>query len=637
MIAFVSIYLFVLAAAVPLIAVLLLRRMQKDAPSKQTWSFLLWGSAGFLLWQLLLSTFLFETESWAVWVRIIDPFFLWLLFVEMGLQEELSTIPPQQIKRFRAFTGSVVLLHAILQTVFLFSDADYKFLSWCAVTTIAIFISQRYNNFSGHPLVRYRLLFMLWLVSALLPLPFFRLFFLGAVIWISVRKIRRGFVEVEQEKYLLLREKQTVARLMEELSNSIRDVSNLRESLHLFLQGLLEAVEAKAAAVYLWDPEDGCYRAEVVEGYFFPLQKGSDLLFTRKQALQEKVYTQKITDENHLIWQCGQSRSPGFYPWARQHALIGGAGIGEGSIQSLILVPINLDNTNLGVLALQNKEYERYFSESDFSVVVNFSHHAAMMINSSRLLKEKSERQRVDHELSVGFRIQADLLPSRIPEYPGIQMAGSMQPAKEIGGDYYDFICKDENRLGIVIGDVSGKGVPAGMIMTMTHTLLHALYPLYERTDELLISVNREVSRNLKSSMFITLLFFQYFAAERKLFYTGCGHEHILIYRKDTDFLESIRAGGLALGMTDDVSGLLKEKELSIAPGDTVVLYTDGIVEARNPEGDMFGLDALRDFITAHHDLKPEDLRKEIIAQVDLFSQGAEQSDDITCLVMRFE
>jgi len=477
---------------------------------------------------------------------------------------------------------------------------------------------------------------LFWLVSVLVPLPVFRLFFLLQMGVVIVTRHR----ELATRLFGLLRsyerERHVIQQIIGDITGSIQDFANLKESLGHFLESLCKSLEAKAGAVYVWDEKSQAFYCIEVHGYFFPLMRGSENVFTRQEVLRDIALQRVVCDRESLVWECGHSRKGLHLRYASQDPRVIRLGSRAGNIQTLILEPLVLDQQLLGVLIVENKLYERYFTTSDAFLVRNFSHHATMILNTSRLSELRTERERVKMELALGTRIQSDLLPDRIPQVEGIELAGSMLPAKEIGGDYYDFIPGPDGRLGIVIGDVSGKGVPAGMIMTILQTLLHAQYRFAPDTKELLVSVNERLSSKIKSHMFVTLLFFEWNPITRILRYTSCGHEHILHYRRSENHLDVLKSGGLALGMVEDNSGFIRERSLPVAPGDTVLLYTDGIIEARNPEDQMFGLERLKRFVESWQGREPEAIQKALLDTMLEWRRDREQIDDITCIVMRF-
>lgn len=259
-----------------------------------------------------------------------------------------------------------------------------------------------------------------------------------------------------------------------------------------------------------------------------------------------------------------------------------------------------------------------------------------MILKAHDAVLERQNRARTQAELQLGFHIQMGLLPHKIPEFLGISLAGSMTPAKEIGGDYFDFLNLPNGNLGIVIGDVSGKGVPAGMVMTSLYAFLHAECRYFANTYRTLVHVNADLSNHMSETMFASLLFFEWNPRSKALHYTSCGHEHILHFKKAENRLETIRSGGIALGMVADNSKIIREKSLLVKPGDTVLLYTDGVTETSNESREMFGLERLKTFVEKYETLSADEMRLALLDELRSFAHGAAQADDITILVMKF-
>ena len=636
MIAQALIILFPLLAAVPLAACLLLLRLPGQA-LQPAWRIVLAAAIPFALWQWLLNDFTFATPYWLYLVRMVDPFLLsgmmaGVLRAENGNEEEAD----DRHRLFLQRSLPWLVLNAAVQGFSLAWAWVSPYASIVSVLFVGYRIIIEYGLHTIRPRIRQRISVAAWMVSVLIPLPVARLVFLGHMAGIWLVRVLGQLRTMQEEKRMLDNEKQIISRISETLTVVIQDVGNFQESMLNYLKGMCESLEVKSGAVYLWDSEHKVFRVSQVHGLFFPLTHSVEHTIMREKALHELVRSTSINSEDNLVWQCGHGRKPIHIPYASQDPRIQKLGIRGNSIQSLVLAPLLLEHELLGVLVLQNKHYERYFTESDAYLVYTFAHYATLMVNASRMLQDRAERERVQQELSMGRKIQYDLLPRRIPVSKGIELAGSMVPANEIGGDYYDFFEVSPTRLGIAIGDVSGKGVPAGMLMTILQTLLHSQYRHYTNTRELLVAVNHAVSQKIKSSMFITFLLFEWNADEQSLKYTSCGHECILHFRKAEGVLECFRSGGIALGMTDDVSGILRERSLPVAVGDTVVVYTDGVVEARNPVNEMFGLDRLKAFVEKHEGMPAEEVRAALMRTLDDYRRGAEQADDITCIVMRF-
>jgi serine phosphatase RsbU (regulator of sigma subunit) len=217
-----------------------------------------------------------------------------------------------------------------------------------------------------------------------------------------------------------------------------------------------------------------------------------------------------------------------------------------------------------------------------------------------------------------------------------------MLPAKEIGGDYYDFVIPEMgsdlisqaiSSVGIVIGDVSGKGVAAGLLMAMAKTAIHTLSQEETSPKQILLRTNQILVKHIGAQKFMTMLYFRYDTNTKTLTYSSAGHEHILIYRKEGK-VESILSGGFMLGMVPDIASFLEDHQISLNVGDKIILYTDGVTEARNPQEDLFSLERLIDIIGKQGQKSAQDLLLSIREEVYAYIGTREQYDDITLVVM---
>jgi serine phosphatase RsbU (regulator of sigma subunit) len=208
------------------------------------------------------------------------------------------------------------------------------------------------------------------------------------------------------------------------------------------------------------------------------------------------------------------------------------------------------------------------------------------------------ERRRMTSELDIAAQIQHDVLPKSAPESPGLDIVAKTRAATEIGGDSFDFLkTADGQQTILYIGDVTGHGVPSGVIMMMVNTIIRSLLVMgANSTRDLVVWVNNLLTPKISSRLFMTLVMLRWDSENQRLYYTGAGHEHILVYRQKTEKVEAIRSGGIALGMIPDNSMIAVEKEIpSLEPGDTLLLYSDGITEAKNKTGEMFTIQRLVD------------------------------------------
>ncbi|HUS75398.1 MAG TPA: SpoIIE family protein phosphatase [Methanothrix sp.] len=247
------------------------------------------------------------------------------------------------------------------------------------------------------------------------------------------------------------------------------------------------------------------------------------------------------------------------------------------------------------------------------------------------------ELQKKQAELMVAADIQKSFLPEKIPFLKGFDITATTIPAREVGGDFYDFIIQDEN-LQLVIADVSGKGVPAALFMALSRTIVRVCATPHDRAAERLSCANNMIvadSRSVTSGMFVTLFFASLNQKDRSLVYANAGHNPPLLYRVAASSIETMEVTGVALGMRADME--YEQRQVALESGDILLLYTDGIVEAMNDKEELFGQKRLRSSLAAATELSAQGILDSILRDLRQFTEGEEQSDDITAIVIKAE
>jgi PAS domain S-box-containing protein len=247
----------------------------------------------------------------------------------------------------------------------------------------------------------------------------------------------------------------------------------------------------------------------------------------------------------------------------------------------------------------------------------------------ARQQQEAQERERIEQELRVARLIQQTLLPRSLPELEGHQIAVYYQPAREVGGDFYDFLRLPNGRLGLIVGDVSGKGVPAAIVMAITRTLVRAAYHLGS-PGEILEHVNDDLFPDIPPNMFVTCLAALLDSRTGRLQYANAGHDPP--YVRHASGVSKLRATGMPLGLMPGMS--YEQKEITLQPGESILLYSDGLVEAHSPQREMFGFPRMQGHVSAH----PEGatLIDSLLAELERFTgEDWEQEDDITLLTLQ--
>ncbi|WP_095880201.1 GAF domain-containing SpoIIE family protein phosphatase [Fibrobacter sp. UWS1] len=629
----------ILYSLIPLISAfplfMMLVEMHGRRPSGRQWFWFAF-SVVFFVWHGVVARFIAPLPETRPLVPLGD-LLLIFAFTLLFIQEEnrKSQEPIQNTYILKGCTALVVY-SAILILSSYCVDSPIFLIPLFATALLAFYFDRLYSSMSYYPKPRLHLVYGFFILSVFLVLPVFRLFFLFQIAYVFARRYRNWIAHKDRIIAAHDEERKVNHKIVAKMGETVNDFSDLHESLAHFLENLAEGIDAKSAAIYVWDEQNGLFRCSDIYGVFFPLTRGNEMSFTHVEALREIALAQNITEPDNIIWTCGMSQTGAFIPYANQDSRILSLESRAANIRSVIVEPLNFNQQLLGVLVVENKLYERYFSESDYYLVQNFAHYATMILKANEAVLERQNQARTQAELQLGFHIQSGLLPHRIPQFEGISLSGSMTPAKEIGGDYFDFLTLPNGNLGIVIGDVSGKGVPAGMVMTTLYAFLHAECRYFVNTYRALVNVNAELSGRIAETMFASLLFFEWNPRTKALHYTSCGHEHILHFRQKENRLDTIKSGGIALGMIDDNSKIIREKSLLVQSGDMVLLYTDGVTEAVNDKREMFGLSRLQAFVEKYHGLSSEEIRIALLDELKNFAHGAALADDITVLVMKF-
>jgi sigma-B regulation protein RsbU (phosphoserine phosphatase) len=261
-----------------------------------------------------------------------------------------------------------------------------------------------------------------------------------------------------------------------------------------------------------------------------------------------------------------------------------------------------------------------------------------MSASIEHLLHVQREKQRLDDELRIAREIQKSLLPVQLPRVPGLDVADVCEPAREVGGDYYDVFELGPRRLGVLIADVSGKGTSAALYMAELKGLLLALSHSAPSPRQLLIDVNRRLADHLDNRSFITMTYAVIDLDRGVLTSARAGHTPLIVVSGER--AEIVASEGMVLGLRLPGAGerfeaVLEEDTRPLRPGDVVVLYTDGVTEAMNRAGDLFGDTALAEIVSSHRPLSAAGIRERVLREVKSFVGDAEPHDDMTMVIAK--
>ena len=303
-------------------------------------------------------------------------------------------------------------------------------------------------------------------------------------------------------------------------------------------------------------------------------------------------------------------------------------------IRSVLAVPLGVGDRIFGMIYADSPLATSRFSEDHLKVLTTLGSVAAIRVENARLLEEHLEQERFERELQLAREIQQRFQPSAPPAVPGYELQGISFPSYQIGGDYYDFIQCGDGRLVVALGDVSGKGTSAALLMSSLHAAVHAQVASCRPITETVGAVNRYLADNTPANRFVTLFYAELDPLTGSLSFINAGHNPPIIAHEG-GALEQLAAGGLPLGIVPDFD--YREGRTQLRPGDVLVAYSDGVTEQTNPDGEEFGTVRLLEVIAHNLTRSAAGIRDKIEAALSTFAQGTPAGDDITLLIVKRE
>lgn len=301
-------------------------------------------------------------------------------------------------------------------------------------------------------------------------------------------------------------------------------------------------------------------------------------------------------------------------------------------IRSLLSVPLILKGRLIGSLNVFNKRTAGGFTEGDKRLLAIIATQSAHVIENSRLLEEQQVLELMQEEMRLACKIQMDLLPSDAPVIAGYDLAGRSIPAKAVGGDYFDFIQLDEHRIAVCLGDVSGKGMPAALLMANLQATLRGQAGEVISAEHCIRHSNAMMFKNTDIDKFVTLFYGILHSGQHALCYCNAGHNYPFLFHADGGH-SRLDVGGLVLGALEKFD--FKEETIPLQPADTLVIFSDGISEAQNEEGEDFGEERLAEVIGAAADTNAVGIIDRVMDAVHAFTGDRPQFDDMTILVVK--
>lgn len=461
---------------------------------------------------------------------------------------------------------------------------------------------------------------------------------LGLWLWQREYRARRNALA---EKIAIEVEERRMFGFLHGLGEKLQE-DNSPPNMHRYIvDGVAEVVGADAGILYLYDADT----KRLVPTYQSPLTspvlpKPESLLQMEAGEAADNQYRSFIRlsalkVEEGIVGQAFSGGQTIYLSSLREHSDFHDHKEHDYTETTLLTAPLVYGQKRLGVLVVTRRG-RTGFSSNDQEVFSSVAEQSSFALGSAIIHGEAADKRRLERELTQASEIQKVLLPRKAPALQDFDVAAAYLPARLVSGDYYDYVKVDDERYGIVIGDVCGKGIAASLIMAMCRSSLRGRAPENLSPASVLHAVNRSIFPDIMGDMFVSLLYLILERGSSEVTIARAGHEPPLIYRKREDSTELLEIPGMAAGVDQGpvFKRSVKDHRFTMESGDVLLLYTDGISECENEEGDEFGIERLSEFLKGHAAKQAKELVKDIIAEVKAFAGGRSQIDDITLIAV---
>ena len=449
-----------------------------------------------------------------------------------------------------------------------------------------------------------------------------------------IRRLERSHEEIQVEETL-------VFDFLHGLGEAFRESIRPQELHRLIVEGATRILDAQGGALYVSDRTGAKLTPAFISKGCPPLVDIPPNILQQAAAtptgLERFLRLHTVAPGEGVIgrvWQTGQSVYLSEFSDAPELAKLRSSAFGTRSVMAAAL---RYGNQDLGALALANGPMGVPFSQGDFVVFKSLAEQSAFALYNAIIYSMANEKKRLDHDLEIARDIQRILLPSEAPAIDGFQISGINVPARLVSGDYFDYIRVDDERLGVAIADVSGKGVPASLIMAICRSVLRAEAARNPSPADVLRKVNRQLYPDIKEDMFISMAYLILDHHRDSITLARAGHDAPLLYKQQSQTVTPVKSPGMVVGIDSGnvFDRLTVDFAISLERDDCLVLYTDGVTETLNAEGDEFGLDRVIQTVRARANDGAQAIVKKIIQDVRDFTGSLPQNDDITLIAIR--
>lgn len=462
----------------------------------------------------------------------------------------------------------------------------------------------------------------------------------GIVLALALRNQRRRAKRIRKQFHEMEGEEERMFTFLHDLGLAIGKEPTDGALSRMIVEGVLKVVGARGGAVYYASADTDFLVPAYVSQFCPPLACVPDEVLehakTDPRALDSHLRLARVGMHEGLIGHGASLAEAIHVENLKTHASFHHQSINYSDDISVMLSPLRYAGKDLGVLAVARNHEDGLFSKNDFAVFRSVAEQSSFAIGNARVHRDANEKNAIEGELRNAREVQRVLLPQEDPQVTGFRVNGTNLPARIISGDYYDYIELGEGRLGVVIADVSGKGVPAGLLMAMCRSLLRAVSLTNASPSLVLAAVNRYLFPDIREDMFISMIYGVLDPQSGSLTFARAGHDPALVFRKASGEVETLRPKGLALGIDggDVFERVTRDETVELSSGDCVLLFTDGVKEAVNQSEEEFGMERLAEVFGSAAAMGAEAVVKQVQDAVETFTGEGPQMDDVTIVAI---
>ena len=467
--------------------------------------------------------------------------------------------------------------------------------------------------------------------------------FLGILAWNYTRKKAKSETsKLNDQKIRLQQEKEIIVDFMHNLAVAIGEGVVRKDLYQRIAHTAVMTTGAISACVYEKLP-NGKLQSVATEGLFPPQRKLRSPLAetstTRARFLEKILASEILEDGEGIIGEVAKTGKAVYVPQAQNDPRIVKHDDPSLMLRSLIYSPLLHDDQISGVLVVANPANGLPFSETDFSLVNSLAEQAALAIKNSDAMNLRVEKTRMDSDLTLARDVQELFLAKESPDFKGLEIDTQYVPSSQVSGDFYDFYKLSASKFAVSVADVSGKGVPASLLMALCQTNLRHYVNKSKSPREILIKLNQDLEERIREDMFITLFLAIIDTQANTITFSRAGHEPALLGKVNNDHLkvEKLRGNGMALGMvpSDLFEEVIEDQTCTFEHGDMLVLYTDGVTESQNQSKEEFGLDRLCEKLEGAKEKSPRSFNSSLMSSLEAFSSTSSDRDDLTLLTVK--